>query len=233
MPGPSTTLVQICQTGTLVLAGGMRGQRHGCGLVLRALREGQVLTRCGCRASRGRNGRSQPEVVLSTTRQFLPLTQRCQWLTGKLSQTGFRDGTVITGLTGMAEQTQTAEGGCMCGTIRFKATGAPEGSGYCHCHSCRHHSGAPVVAFVGFTAEHVEWLSGDRARYESSPGIFRAFCRDCGTSLTWEGRKLVEFHISSLDDPDEFPPNEHTYYSERISWLHITDELVRYPASIV
>ena len=33
-------------------------------------------------------------------------------------------------------------------------------------------------------------------------------------------------------NPDEFPPNEHTHYSERISWLHLTDELPRYQAAM-
>ena len=90
-----------------------------------------------------------------------------------------------------------------------------------------------MVAFVVFTADQVQWTSGSPARYESSPGKFRAFCRDCGTSLTWEGhydgRDWIEFHISTLDNPDQFPPNEHTHYRERISWLHLTDELPKFP----
>ena len=124
----------------------------------------------------------------------------------------------------------------MCGAIRYNATGTPEGSGYCHCRSCRRHTGAPVAAYVVFATEQVQWVSGRRARYESSPGVFRAFCRDCGTSLTWEGSlrgsKLVELHISTLDAPDEFPPNEHTHYDERITWLHLKDELPRFPGSM-
>ena len=136
----------------------------------------------------------------------------------------------------MTEKTRMATGGCMCGAIRYEATGIPEGAGYCHCRSCRRHTGAPVVAFVVFIADQVTWLSGARARYESSPGKFRAFCRDCGTPLTFEatdsGRELIEFHISTLDNPDEFLPNEHTHYSERISWFETVDKLPRYRASI-
>ena len=93
-----------------------------------------------------------------------------------------------------------------------------------------------MVAFVVFTEDQVEWVSGDRALYESSPGIARGFCRDCGSSLTFEGphkgRRLVEFHISTLDDPDQFPPHEHTHHGERISWLHLADELPKYPGSM-
>ncbi len=127
----------------------------------------------------------------------------------------------------MTEQMQTATGGCMCRAIRYKTSGTPKGSGYCHCRSCRHHTGAPVAAFVDFAPEQVQWLSGNRERYESSPGVFRTFCGVCGTSLTWEGHHSnsdwVEFHISTLDDPDQFPPNKHTHYGERISWLQLMD----------
>ena len=136
----------------------------------------------------------------------------------------------------LVDEMKLVKGGCMCGSIRYEASGAPQGAGYCHCRSCRHHTGAPVAAFVVFTVDQVHWTSGVRARFESSPGTFRSFCRDCGTSLTWErhDRKsdLVEFHISTLDNPNEFPPNEHTHYLEKISWLHLPDELPRYEAGM-
>ena len=44
----------------------------------------------------------------------------------------------------MTEQT----GGCLCGDIRFRLTGAPYEVDYCHCHSCRKHTGAPVSVFA-------------------------------------------------------------------------------------
>ncbi len=129
----------------------------------------------------------------------------------------------------------TTEGGCLCGAIRYKAFGEPQGSGYCHCKSCRHHTGAPITAYVVFSAKQVQWTSADPARYESSPGKFRAFCRDCGTSLTWEGtykgEKIIDLHVGTLDKPEQFPPNEHTHYSERIHWLELTDDLPKFQAS--
>ena len=116
----------------------------------------------------------------------------------------------------------------MCGAVRYEATGRAKSCGYCHCHSCRHHTGAPVVAFVDFVPEQVRWVSGNRERYESSPGVYRAFCRQCGTSLTWEGHHSgcdwIEFHISTLDDPNMYQPNKHSHIDERISWLPLGDE---------
>jgi len=134
------------------------------------------------------------------------------------------------------QQPTMIEGGCLCGKIRYRASGAPQGAGYCHCRSCRHHTGAPVAAFAVFTAEQVQWVSGQRTRYESSPGVFRGFCGECGTSMTFEANDgecdLVELHVSTLDSPETVPPNEHTHYGERISWLRLVDDSPRYPASM-
>jgi hypothetical protein len=132
----------------------------------------------------------------------------------------------------MPKEKQSTGGGCLCGAIRYTADGELKGAGYCHCKTCRHHTGAPVVAFVVFSAEQVKWLTGDRNRYESSPGKFRAFCRHCGTSLTFEDDEFIEFHISTLDSPDDHPPNEHTHYADKISWLELADSLPRYRGSI-
>src|SRR5437588_5951531 len=50
-------------------------------------------------------------------------------------------------MTGTTEQ---FEGGCLCGAVRFIATGQPKGVAWCHCQSCRKHTGAPVSVFVAF-----------------------------------------------------------------------------------
>jgi len=42
------------------------------------------------------------------------------------------------------------EGGCLCGAVRFVATGQPKWVSWSHCQSCRKHGGAPVSVFVAF-----------------------------------------------------------------------------------
>jgi hypothetical protein len=122
----------------------------------------------------------------------------------------------------------------MCGAVRYEATGEPLEIGLCHCHSCRRHSGAPVVAFVMFDADKVRFTGPARGIYESSPGVKRAFCGQCGTPLTWEGRsrawdkEIIEFHISTLDEPDGFLPDRHWFHDERIAWFDVADDLPRY-----
>ncbi len=39
---------------------------------------------------------------------------------------------------------------------------------------------------------------------------------------------IVELHISTFDNPDALVPSPHAYYSERITWMDIADNLPRY-----
>ena len=130
------------------------------------------------------------------------------------------------------KEDQSVTGGCLCREILYRVVGESRGSGYCHCQSCRSHTGAPVVAFAVFSVEQVQWLSGERSRYESSQGVFRSFCNHCGASLTLEQGELIEFHISSLDSPNDYPPNEHTHFIDKIGWIDLDDNLPRYIGSI-
>ena len=87
----------------------------------------------------------------------------------------------------MSEEQGKVTGGCMCGAVRYEASGDPVSVIFCHCESCRRHTGAPVVALAGFKLEQVRFTLGERATYESTPGVQRGFCGRCGTPLTWEG----------------------------------------------
>ena len=131
----------------------------------------------------------------------------------------------------MGDDPKSVTGGCMCGAVRFEAVGEPFWVGHCHCNSCRRHTGAPVTTYVGFKQEQVRFTGGERRIHNSSPGVGRAFCGDCGTSMTWEGNwggDLVNFHISTLDDPGAFVPLNHVHHDERIAWFDVADALPRY-----
>ena len=127
----------------------------------------------------------------------------------------------------------TMTGGCMCGAVRYETSGEPFSVAHCHCHSCRKHTGAPVVTLAGYTRKQVTFSGDKRTFYESSPGALRAYCKKCGTPLTWEGDSgdlgpIVELHLSTFDDPEALVPTAHAFYPERISWFDIADDLPRY-----
>lgn len=125
---------------------------------------------------------------------------------------------------------RVAEGGCLCGAVRIRAEGGPLGVPYCHCDDCRRWSGAPVSVFVGYREEQVGLARGAARSYESSPGVTRSFCGECGTSLFYEDERLVgEIYlvIGVFDEPERFRPDVHSWASQRLSWLGIEDSLPR------
>ena len=132
----------------------------------------------------------------------------------------------------MNSQDKVITGGCFCGNVRYRASGTPYWVGHCHCVSCRKQTGAPVVTFVAYEKNQVAFTSGERKFHHSSEGVARGFCGDCGTPLTWEGEsglegrgEVIEFYISTLDDPETFRPENHVWYSEKLSWFDVEDSL--------
>lgn len=123
------------------------------------------------------------------------------------------------------------EGGCLCGSMRFYISGTPRLIEYCHCNSCRKASGAPVVALAGVALDDFEFTKGDPGRYESSPGVERTFCSNCGTSLTLfieEYPEEIYVSIAVLDDLSAMEPDVHIWRSDKVPWFETADELPRY-----
>ncbi|MCH7570537.1 MAG: GFA family protein, partial [Deltaproteobacteria bacterium] len=66
-------------------------------------------------------------------------------------------------------------GGCLCGDVRFYASGPPRRVTHCHCDMCRRAVGAVVATFATFKSSRVDWR-GQLARYDSSDRAWRGFC---------------------------------------------------------
>jgi len=122
---------------------------------------------------------------------------------------------------------------CMCGAIEIEA-GRPDSIFHCHCESCRRSTGQPLVTFASYTADRVAFSGLTRKVYNSSPGVSRTFCPECGTPLAWEGRSasqgkdLVELYIGLFRERDIMVPAHHVYYEERVPWFDVADGLPRY-----
>lgn len=123
------------------------------------------------------------------------------------------------------------EGGCLCGKVRYRVRGKPDWIAHCHCESCRKASGGAVVTWAGYTNDTYEVTKGAPVRFDSSAGVTRGFCGDCGSPLTYEAERYpgeVYVTVGTLDTPDDFPPTAHVHDEERVPWLHMADDLPRY-----
>jgi NAD(P)-dependent dehydrogenase (short-subunit alcohol dehydrogenase family) len=55
---------------------------------------------------------------------------------------------------------QPAEGGCLCGAVRYRVRGSAIASGICHCRSCRKTASAPTLPFATFPTAAFEITHG-------------------------------------------------------------------------
>ena len=58
-------------------------------------------------------------------------------------------------------------GGCLCGAVRYAATGQPMAAGFCYCPDCRKASGSGSIPFILFRAEDIDILSWARDQQSS------------------------------------------------------------------
>ena len=123
-------------------------------------------------------------------------------------------------------------GRCYCGATKISATQAPQTIAYCHCTDCRRVTGAPVAAFAAFDETAVTFSPDEGRKVVANPGVMRTFCAICGSPLAGRYEYLpgqVYVAVGVLDQANELAPQLHAHDSQRLQWLHIDDDLERFP----
>ena len=117
-------------------------------------------------------------------------------------------------------------GGCLCGAVRFEATGPAEKPHTCSCRFCQQHTGAPTAAWVEFPTDRVAWIGagGKPSTWRSSDYSSRAFCPACGSSIgAIDDEPVIALLIGGFDDPTDpaFTPEYHSFEDCRPGWLRV------------
>ena len=118
-------------------------------------------------------------------------------------------------------------GGCLCGSLRYEADGAPAMSGHCYCRDCRKSSGSGFIAFMVYPASTVRFR-GQTVQFVSCSArgaeAVRNFCPVCG-SLVFGGRvgkaESHTLYAGTLDDPSVFEPQIAIFNRDRPQWSPI------------
>jgi hypothetical protein len=104
-------------------------------------------------------------------------------------------------------------GGCLCGDIRFVASGRPYRVGICHCLECRKHHGALFGSSAIFPEDAVK-ITGETRNF-----MGRHFCPRCGSSVFGRTGDEVELNLGALDAPDQLQPTYELWIVRRETWL--------------
>ena len=125
------------------------------------------------------------------------------------------------------------EGSCMCGGVKYEATGPLTHMARCHCVQCRKASGAEFATNGNVPADGFRLVSGQEllARYESSPGKSRVFCSRCGSPLFKRDDTrpdVLRLRLGCVDTDLDTTPMAHVFVREKPSWSEISDSLPQF-----
>ena len=120
---------------------------------------------------------------------------------------------------------------CFCKKTSWEFDGDPTWSCYCHCDDCRRNCAAPIVAWLGVPASRFRWTGQATKVLNSSPGVERHFCADCGTPMAFVAAHYpgdMQLYAGTLADPSDFKPEFHVNYESKLPWLEMNDDLPKH-----
>ena len=132
----------------------------------------------------------------------------------------------------MTEQNlEVVDGGCLCGTVRYKVHGPFHDMLHCHCSMCRKAHGAAFVTWVGVDQARINIEGGGLLSwYGSSSDSQRGFCNTCGATLFFRSQRWPgEIHVTraSIDSELDRGPSAHSYWDTHVHWVEYSDDLAR------
>jgi hypothetical protein len=125
---------------------------------------------------------------------------------------------------------ETFEGGCACGAVRYRMTSAPMFVHCCHCRDCQRQTGSAFVINALIESARVEILAAQPRRFAQPTdsgrphGIYR--CEACGTAVWSEygGVEVIRFvRVGTLDDPTALAPDIHIYTRSKQPWVALPE----------
>lgn len=122
---------------------------------------------------------------------------------------------------------------CLCGGVQIEISGRLGPVVYCHCSRCRKASGTAFGANADVRRKYWHLASGDDLirEFESSPGVWRAFCGHCGSpvySRRSAAPDVLRVRLGLLDGDPERRTLAHFWVGSKASWYEICDALPQF-----
>lgn len=131
-----------------------------------------------------------------------------------------------------------ATGGCLCEEVQYEIHGPLYDVSMCHCIKCRRTHGH-VAAYAHTLRRHLVLTKQDGLKWyrsvkDETPGIYRGFCKECGSSLFWDPkttRDKIWISAGTLDMPTGLKTVGHVWLSQAGDYYEIADDLPKYDES--
>jgi len=126
------------------------------------------------------------------------------------------------------------EGGCLCGTVRYRADAEPVFIGVCHCTDCQHFTGSAFSTVMALPVSSLK-IAGTLKTFSKSgdtgKSMHRRFCPECGSGITDEADAmpgLVMINVGTLDDRSWVKPQSEVYCDSAQPWVQLHGEQQRF-----
>ena len=118
---------------------------------------------------------------------------------------------------------QSLGGSCLCGAVRYTATGEARRFYHCHCSRCRKASGTGHASNL-FLQGTLSWDSGEEQvqtfKLPEAERFTNTFCKTCGGRLPRfiEAAGMVFIPAGSLDQEPAISPQARIFVGSRANW---------------
>ena len=119
----------------------------------------------------------------------------------------------------------------LCGAVSYQYEGPENWVAHCHCESCRRNTSSPFTTFVGVPRTAYRFTGIEPAVYNSSPGVRRLFCPECGSPVAFDADHYpdeIHFYLAALEDASGLEPEQHGFAGEKVPWVTLGDDLPKY-----
>ena len=126
-------------------------------------------------------------------------------------------------------EAETREGGCSCGSVRYRLASDPLFVHCCHCLNCQRQTGSAFVINLMIEADRVDVIAGSPEPVEvpreggGSQRIFR--CPNCRVAVFSEyGRPDLRYvRAGTLDQPTAVTPDVHIFTRSKVHWVTLPE----------
>ncbi len=131
---------------------------------------------------------------------------------------------------------ETFDGGCACGAVRYAMHGAPMFVHCCHCRDCQRLTGSAFVVNALIETERLSVLRGEPTATPVPTASGRPHeiyhCPACRTALwsDYGGRPALRFvRVGTLDNPVALPPDVHIFTRSKLPWVEFPADVPAFP----
>jgi hypothetical protein len=131
------------------------------------------------------------------------------------------------------EVTESFEGKCTCGFVRYRMTSRPLFVHCCHCTWCQRETGTAFALNAMIESERVEILAGEPVAIDtpsnSGKGQKISRCPKCHIAV-WSnyagaGAAVRFVRVGTLLEPGRLPPDIHIFTSTKQPWVVIPPDM--------